>query len=76
MSKKPAKKRNTESAMPVKKIDTGFNVRYIGSQGCHHVCPVCSSSRGKGMVREYKNILYCGVGCVMKHKKLTEVETV
>lgn len=76
MSKKPAKKRNSDSSTLVKKIDNGFNVRYIGSKGFPHVCPICGSQRGKGMVREYKTVLYCGTGCVMKHKRLTEVETV
>lgn len=76
MSKKPAKKRTVDSVAPVKKVDTGINVRYVGSKGCQHVCPVCGSARGKGMVREYKTVLYCGVGCVISHKKLTEVEPV
>ena len=76
MSKKPAKKRNSDSLTAVKKIDNGFNVRYIGSKGFPHVCPICGSQRGKGMVREYKTVLYCGTGCVTKHKKLTEVESV
>ncbi len=77
MSKKPAKRRNTDPSVPVKKkIDTGFNVRYIGSKGFPHVCPICGSERGKGMIREYKTVLYCGTGCVMKHKRLTEVEAI
>ena len=76
MSKKPAKRRTSDPSVVVKKVDTGFNVRYIGSKGFPHTCPICGSQRGKGMVREYKTVLYCGTGCVMKHKRLTEVETV
>lgn len=76
MSKKPAKRRNSDPSVVVKKVDTGFNVRFIGSKGFPHTCPICGSQRGKGMVREYKGVLYCGTGCVMKHKRLTEVETV
>ena len=77
MSKKPTKRRNTDPTVPAqKKIDNGFNVRYIGSKGFPHVCPICGSQRGKGMVREYKTVLYCGTGCVMQHKRLTEVEAV
>ena len=76
MSKKPAKRRTSDQSVVVKKVDTGFNVRFIGSKGFPHTCPICGSQRGKGMVREYKTVLYCGTGCVMKHKRLTEVETV
>jgi hypothetical protein len=76
MSKKPAKRRTSDPSVVVKKVDTGFNVRFIGSKGFPHTCPICGSQRGKGMVREYKTVLYCGTGCVMKHKRLTEVETV
>jgi hypothetical protein len=76
MSKKPSKRRTSDPSVVVKKVDTGFNVRFIGSKGFPHTCPICGSQRGKGMVREYKTVLYCGTGCVMKHKRLTEVETV
>ena len=74
-SKKPAKRNISNSSPSVAKIDHGFNVRYVGSKGFPHVCPICKSERGKGMVREYKTVLYCGTGCVMKHKRLTEVES-
>ena len=75
MSKKPAKKPASSSAIPpTPKVDTGINVMYIGYKGVKHTCPSCGSSRGKGMVREYKSVLYCGVGCVLSHKRINEVQ--
>lgn len=74
MSKKPAKKPASSSAVaPTPKVDTGINVLYLGYKGVKHICPSCGSSRGKGMVREYKSVLYCGVGCVVSFKKTSEV---
>lgn len=71
--KKPAKKTVTSSAVaPTPKVDTGINVLYLGYKGVKHVCPVCNSWRGKGMVREYKSVLYCSIGCVTSFKTISE----
>lgn len=71
--KKPAKKSATSSVVaPTPKIDTGINVLYIGYKGVRHICPMCNSQRGRGMIREYKSVLYCGVGCVNSFKKASE----
>jgi len=74
MSKKPAKKPSSSAVPPTPKVDTGINVMYIGYKGVTHTCSSCGSSRGKGMVREYKSVLYCGVGCVLSHKRINEVQ--
>lgn len=73
MSKKPAKKPSSSAVPPTPKVDSGINVMYIGYKGVTHTCPSCGSSRGKGMVREYKSVLYCGVGCVLSFKRINEV---
>lgn len=74
MSKKPAKKPSSSAVPPTPKVDSGTNVMYIGYKGVTHTCPSCGSSRGKGMVREYKSVLYCGVGCVLSYKRINEVQ--
>ena len=74
MSKKPAKKPSSSAVPPTPKVDSGINVMYIGYKGVKHTCPSCGSSRGKGMVREYKSVLYCGVGCVLSYKRINEVQ--
>ena len=74
MSKKPAKKLSSTAVPPTPKVDSGINVMYIGYKGVKHTCPSGGSSRGKGMVREYKSVLYCGVGCVLSHKRINEVQ--
>ena len=74
MSKKPAKKPSSSAVPPTPKVDSGINVMYIGYKGVTHTCPSCGSSRGKGMVREYKSVLYCGVGCVISYKRINEVQ--
>ena len=61
MANKPAKRNISNSVAPTPKVDTGINVMYVGYKGVQHTCPSCGSSRGKGMVREYKSVLYCGV---------------
>ena len=71
--KKPAKKTVTSSAVAsTPKVDTGINVLYLGYKGVKHVCPVCNSWRGRGMVREYKSVLYCSIGCVVSFRSISE----
>ena len=73
-SNKPAKKNISNSAPSAQKVDDGVNVLYVGAgKSVFHKCPECSRSTGKGIVREYKNKLYCSRGCVMSHKSKTEV---
>jgi hypothetical protein len=73
-SGKPAKRNVSNTVVSTPKIDDGQNVLYVGAgKSVFHKCPVCSKSTVKGMVREYKNELYCSRGCVMSHKSKTEV---
>ena len=65
MAKKPAKRNITNTTTPVVKVDDGVNVLYIGaSKSVHHTCPECGKITGKGMIREYKNTMYCSRYCV------------
>jgi hypothetical protein len=73
-SGKPAKRNVSNTTVSAPKIDDGQNVLYVGAgKSVFHKCPVCSRSTGKGIVREYKNELYCSRGCVISHKNKVEV---
>jgi hypothetical protein len=74
MANKPAKRNISNSVTPTVKVDDGQNVLYVGAgKSVFHECPVCGKSTGKGMIREYKNELFCSRGCVVSHKSKTEV---
>jgi hypothetical protein len=74
MASKPAKRNISNSVTPTVKVDDGQNVLYVGAgKSVFHECPVCGKSTGKGMIREYKNELFCSRGCVVSHKSKTEV---
>lgn len=74
MANKPAKRNVSNTTIPTAKIDDGQNVLYVGAgKSVFHACPICGKSTGKGMIREYKNELFCSRGCVMSHKSKTEV---
>ena len=65
MAKKPAKRNISNSAPSVPKVDDGVNVLYIGlNKSVKHACPECGKVSGKGMLREYKNTMYCSSYCV------------
>lgn len=69
MAKKPAK-RPTTTIAAAPKFDDGLNVLYIGlNKEMKHVCPECGKISGKGILREFKNILYCSRGCVLTLRK-------
>jgi hypothetical protein len=73
-SGKPAKRNVSNTVVSTPKIDDGQNVLYVGAgKSVFHKCPVCNKSTGKGMVREYKNELFCSRGCVVSHKSKAEV---
>jgi hypothetical protein len=73
-SKKPAKRNVSNTSVSIPKIDDGINVLYVGAgKSVFHKCPICSKSTGKGIVREYKNELFCSRGCVISHKNKFEV---
>ena len=73
-SGKPAKRNVSNSTPSAPKVDEGQNVLYVGAgKSVFHKCPVCNKSTGKGIVREYKNELFCSRGCVVSHKSATEV---
>lgn len=74
MAKKPAK-RNVTNTVSVPKIDEGFNVLYIGlGKTVGHTCPICTKMTKKGIVREYKSVVYCSVGCVRDVKKKEDAQ--
>ena len=71
---KPAKRNVSNSSPLAPKVDDGINVLYVGAgKAVFHKCGECGNSTGKGMIRDYKNELYCSRGCVMSHKSKTEV---
>lgn len=68
--KKPAKRNMSTPAAPVKAIDEGINILYIGAgKGVLIKCPRCGRETSKGIVREYKSTLYCSVSCVRATKR-------
>ena len=65
MASKPAKRNVSNSTPSAPKVDDGVNVLYIGlNKTVKHVCPECNKISGKGILREYKNTMYCSRGCV------------
>ncbi len=65
MANKPAKRNISNSAPLSPRVNDGVNVLYIGaSKSVHHTCPECGKITGKGMIREYKNTMYCSRYCV------------
>jgi len=65
MANKPAKRNISNSTPSAPKIDDGVNVLYIGlNKLVKHVCPECNKVSGKGILREYKNTMYCSRYCV------------
>ena len=75
MAKKPAKRNITNTTVPVVKVDDGYQVLYIGaSKSVHHTCPECGKITGRGMLREFKSVLYCSRGCVAVVRKAAEVQ--
>jgi hypothetical protein len=66
MANKPAKKNITNSSTPVKKKNEGDIVMYIGmTKGIMNSCPVCGGKTSKGILRQYKNELYCSKRCAV-----------
>lgn len=70
MANKPTKKNISNSAPLSPKIDDGVNVLYIGlNKLVKHVCPECNKVSGKGILREYRNTMYCSSHCVHMMQK-------
>ena len=77
MAKKPAKRNITNTTVPVVKVDDGYQVLYIGaSKSVHHTCPECGKITGKGMIRQYKEDMYCSRRCVQSLKNRLEPVTI
>ncbi len=73
MANKPAKRNITNTMAPVIKVDDGYQVLYIGaSKSVHHTCPECGKITGKGMIRQYKENMYCSRRCVQSFKHRLE----
>ncbi len=69
MAKKPAKKNITNTSNVTPKVDDGVCVLYVGyTADARLVCPECGHSTKRGIVREYKNVLYCSGYCVRRNK--------
>jgi hypothetical protein len=74
MSKKPAK-RVSSPTVSAPKIDEGALVLYVGATpSVRHECPECGKITGRGMLREFKGVLYCSRGCVAVVRKAAEVQ--
>jgi hypothetical protein len=66
MANKPAKKNITNSSSSVKKKNEGDIVMYIGmTKGIMNTCPACGNKTSKGILRQYKNELYCSKTCAI-----------
>lgn len=69
MAKKPAKRNITNTTEIKAKVDEGICVLYVGyTADARLVCPECNHSTKRGIVREYKNVLYCSKHCVRRNK--------
>ena len=74
MSKKPAKKPSSP-VVSVPKIDEGTQVLYVGATpSVRHECPEWGKITGRGMLREFKSVLYCSRGCVAVVRRASEVQ--
>jgi len=74
MSKKPAKKVSSPT-FSAPKIDEGALGLYIGATpSVRHECPECGKITGRGMLREFKGVLYCSRSCVAAVRRATEVQ--
>jgi hypothetical protein len=74
MSKKPAKKPSSPT-VSAPKIDEGVQVLYVGATpSVRHECSECGKITGRGMLREFKSVLYCSRRCVAAVRRATEVQ--
>ena len=66
MTKKPAKRNITNQTAPVQKKNEGELVLYVGlTTGAMNTCEACGGKTRKGMVRQYKQKLYCSKLCAV-----------
>ena len=66
--KKPAKRSTSTPVAP--KEDYGKPTLYVGlTPDANHICPECGKRTKRAIIREYKGILYCAKGCVVKVKR-------
>jgi hypothetical protein len=65
MANKPAKRNITNSNAPVKKKNEGEIVMYISmNKETMSRCLLCGKKTSKGILRQYKDELYCSKSCV------------
>lgn len=75
MANKPAKRNITNASGQTTKKNEGEIVLYIGlTKEVMNTCPNCGKKTGKGIVRKYKDNLYCSKGCAIKVIELDERE--
>lgn len=73
MASKPAKRNVTNQATSVAKKNEGEIVLYMGlTKEVMNTCPNCGKKTGKGIVRKYKENLYCSKRCVVMVVELDE----
>ena len=71
---KPSKKVSSPTGS-APKIDAGALVLYVGATpSVRHECPECGKITGRGMLREFKSVLYCSRGCVAVVRRAAEVQ--
>ena len=74
MANKPAKKNISNSSPSVKKKNEGDIVMYIGmTKGIMNTCPTCGNKTSKGILRQYKNELYCSKRCAVSFIEKDEI---
>lgn len=64
MANKPAKRNVTNTNAPSKKKNEGEIVMYVSmSKSIMSRCALCSKKTSKGILRQYKDELYCSKSC-------------
>jgi hypothetical protein len=65
MANKPAKRNITNSNAPAKKKNEGEIVMYVSmNKETMSSCGLCGKKTSKGILRQYKDELYCSKSCV------------
>ena len=73
MASKPAKRNVTNQTVSTTKKNEGEIVLYMGlTKDVMNSCPNCDKKTGKGILRKYKENLYCSKRCVITAIELDE----
>ena len=65
MANKPAKRNVTNTSAPVQKKNEGEIVMYVSmNKSTMSSCGLCGKKTSKGILRQYKDELYCSKSCV------------